>query len=162
MVNKLDKELSSLFARQDTLESCPHYGTWSSPCAGPVGSCQLIAWRSDFPGTDLVQSWPGNGLDRISVRDEQYRGKKFRSSEKYGYRNSILWELLSSFWAVLPRGILRQSEWIGNNKIIMIYALRQDARILQIHHFSETSKGPPKIHALSVLIVSQFIRDPSS
>jgi hypothetical protein len=62
----------------------------------------------------------------------------------------FLSQLLSSFLAARPPGILYHSEWIGNNMTIEIHLMWQHAKIKQIRHFSSHSKIPPEFRTLPV------------
>jgi hypothetical protein len=61
-----------------------------------------------------------------------------------------------------PRLILYNSAWIRNDMKTKIHPLLQHGKSLWIHLFSERSKGLPKFQTITVLIVSQFMRELSS
>jgi hypothetical protein len=66
--------------------------------------------------------------------------------------------LLFSFLVALPRGILHNSEWIGNDMKTKIHFLWQHAKAMQNHHFSEHSKVILKSRTLTIVDLSTLFR----
>jgi hypothetical protein len=70
--------------------------------------------------------------------------------------------LLFPFLVALPRGILHNSEWIGNDMKTKIHFLWQYAKTMQIHHFSEHSKVILKSRTLTIVDLSTLFNSGSS
>jgi hypothetical protein len=64
--------------------------------------------------------------------------RKLRSREKEGYHSFCV--AIAIFVSLaFPQGILRDSDWIGNNRRTKNHLMRQHAKIARIHLFSKHS-----------------------